>query len=383
MTEYPPSENQEHPQAPFDPARDGAGSGLHKSEDIAPEREPSDESVKDSNDPAEVLAERMANDVPPLITDATPPLITDAEEDEEESPFEPEFERQELFDEEAWRRISPQGVYAYVIRPILGGVLLGFLLIPVMLTVAALALCNWVAFRDRSKVFFKQTRVGHRGKEFELWKFRTMKETSKSDYDSWREGNEAERVTKFGSLLRRSHLDELPQIINILKGEMAFIGPRPEMVDVNQQIQEELPTFYKRLAIRPGITGFAQITQGYAGNDVHAYRRKLEADLVYINDLSFQRDLGVLLVTPFWMLRLLGWQNDPAAQGDGALIDFPDGDGDDFPGGAIAGTIPRRDDDDGDNFPAGSGVVLPKPRPGNLSAEASRFLEEIDSTPPV
>jgi hypothetical protein len=205
-----------------------------------------------------------------------------------------------------------------------------------------------------------------------------MNETDKSDYDSWRDGNEAARVTRFGSFLRRSHLDELPQIINVLKGEMAFIGPRPEMVDVNRQIQEDLPTFYQRLAIRPGITGFAQITQGYAGNDIYAYRRKLEADLVYINDLTFQRDLGVLLVTPFWMLRLLGWQNDPASRGGGSS-----GGGDDYPGGTIAGTIPRPDNDDDDDFPSGSGVVLPKPRPGNLSAEASRFLEELEPTPPV
>ncbi len=377
MTEFPPSENLEHPQAPFDPAHDGAGSRLHKREEIAPEKESSDESAADSDDPAEVLKEQIAKAVPPLITEATPPLITDAEDEEEESPFEPPYQRQELFDEEAWRRISPQGVYAYVVRPILGGVLLGFLLIPVMLTVAALALCNWVAFRDRSKIFFKQTRTGYRAQEFELWKFRTMRETSKSDYDSWRDGNEAKRVTKFGRFLRRSHLDELPQIINVLKGEMTFIGPRPEMVDVNQQIQSQLPTFYQRLAVRPGITGFAQITQGYAGNDIHAYRRKLEADLVYINDLTFQRDLGVLLVTPFWMLRLLGWQNDPAS----SIHDLPGG-GDDFPSGVISGTIPRADDDD-DDFPSGARVALPKPRPGNLSAEASRFFEELEPIPPV
>ena len=382
MTEFPPSENQEHPQAPFDPARDGAGSSLHKSADLAPETDSNEESAADSVDPAEVLAEQMAKALAPLITEATPPLLTDAEDEEEESPFEPQFERQALFDEEAWRRITPQGVYPRVLRPVMSSILLGFLLIPVMLTLAALALCNWIAFRDRSKIFFKQTRVGYRNQEFELWKFRTMNATDKSDYDSWRGGNEAERVTKFGSFLRRSHLDELPQIINVLNGEMAFIGPRPEMVDVNRQIQEELPTFYQRLAVRPGITGFAQITQGYAGNDTYAYRRKLEADLVYINDLTFQRDLGVLLVTPFWMLRLLGWQNDPASHGGNSSVhDFPGG-GDDFPGGTIAGTIPRPDDEDED-FPSGTRVVLPTPRPGNLSAEASRFLEELEPTPPV
>ena len=252
----------------------------------------------------------------------------------------------------------------------MGGVLLGLLLAPVTLLVGVIALCNWASLRDRSKVFFKQTRVGYRGEEFELLKFRTMRDTSQSHYDSWRDGNEAARVTKFGSFLRRSHLDELPQIFNILRGDMAFIGPRPEMVEVNEQIQSDLPTFYQRLAVRPGITGFAQITQGYAGNDIYAYRRKLEADLVYINDLSLQRDLGVLLVTPFWMLRLLGWQNDPAAQGEREEI----------PGGVIAGSISPAEEAEED-------IALqekaPTPRPGDLAAGASRVLSEIDPYPTV
>ena len=139
---------------------------------------------------------------------------------------------------------------------------------------------------------------------------------------------------------------------------MSFIGPRPEMVDVNRGIQEELPNFYRRLSVLPGITGFAQITQGYAGNDIHAYRRKLEADLVYIGDLTFQRDLGILLVTPFWMLRLLGWQNDPAAH--------------------------RLDEEDEDrNFEGDSTVIHPMPRPGVSTSQATKVLEEIEPIPPV
>ena len=364
MTEFPPSKKPERPQAPFDPADGGAGSGVHPGKELAPEANdaPADEMQ------AEAPARGPVITALPLETRATPELLTEPQE--ERSTFEPAFETQELFDDEAWRRISPRGLYARLFRPILGGVLLGLLLAPVTLLVGVIALCNWASLRDRSKVFFKQTRVGYRGEEFELLKFRTMRDTSQSHYDSWRDGNEAARVTKFGSFLRRSHLDELPQIFNILRGDMAFIGPRPEMVEVNEQIQSDLPTFYQRLAVRPGITGFAQITQGYAGNDIYAYRRKLEADLVYINDLSLQRDLGVLLVTPFWMLRLLGWQNDPAAQGEREEI----------PGGVIAGSISPAEEAEED-------IALqekaPTPRPGDLAAGASRVLSEIDPYPTV
>ena len=344
MTEFPPSRNQEHPQAPFESPGSESGSAMEKGEQIAPGKSSIDEDVAPRSTPADALAERLLKRVPPLITDGG------AEEEPEACP--------PIFDEEAWTRIEPRGIYARLVRPIFNDLLLGVLLIPVMAVVGALALANWIAFRDRSKVFFKQTRIGYRDQEFELWKFRTMRETSKSDYESWMEGNEKERVTKFGSFLRRSHLDELPQIINILKGEMSFIGPRPEMVDVNRRIQEELPNFYRRLSILPGITGFAQITQGYAGNDVHAYRRKLEADLVYIGDLTFHRDLGILLVTPFWMLRLLGWQNDPAAH--------------------------RLDEEDEDhNFEDDSTVIHPMPRPGVPTSQAAKVLEELEPIPPV
>jgi len=368
MTEFPPSNQQESHQAPPESPRAEARGGLEV--EAAPES-PKETAVPHST-PADALAERLPARIPKLTTDGG------VEDEPEDCP--------PIYDDAAWRRITPQGLYPRLVRPVLGGILLGFVLIPVVAVVGVLALANWIAFRDRSKVFFKQTRVGYRDQEFELWKFRTMRESPLSDYQSWVEGHEQERVTRFGSFLRRSHLDELPQIINVLKGEMSIIGPRPEMVDVNRRIQEELPRFYRRLAIRPGITGFAQITQGYAGNDIDAYSRKLEADLVYIRDLSLQLDLGILLVTPIWMLRLLGWKNDPAAH----RIDDKDRD---FLGGTVVGVIPRlygtvagvipRPGDNGGEFLTGAGVVLPKPRPGNLSAEASRLREELEPIPPV
>lgn len=263
--------------------------------------------------------------------------------------------RPELFDEEAWSRLGPQTLYSRLFRPLFNLALLSIVLVPALAMIALISVANWIAFRDHKKIFFKQYRMGYRDKPFQLWKFRTMKDSTKPNYDSWIEGHESERVTKLGSFLRRSHLDEIPQLFNVLRGEMNFIGPRPEMIEINDWVLSEVPHFYKRLAVRPGITGFAQITQGYVGNDIPGYQRKLEADIKYITDLSLRRDLGVLITTPFWMLRLLGWQNDPADKKD--------------------------DDDSGPE--GGSRIVHLMPRPGAPSNHAAQILKEIDSIPPV
>jgi len=150
MTEFPPSDRQEHPQAPFESPGVRTGAGTEKHEQRAPQEGLSDEAAELQSAAAETLTERLAKSVPPLI-------IEDALED---SP--------PIFDEEAWKRISPRGLYARIFRPLLESVLIGFILIPVMLTVGLIAFANWIAFRDRSKVFFKQTRVGLRAQEFEL-----------------------------------------------------------------------------------------------------------------------------------------------------------------------------------------------------------------------
>jgi lipopolysaccharide/colanic/teichoic acid biosynthesis glycosyltransferase len=367
MTEFPPSNHQEStPTPPKSPtattssvAEDDVSSATLEREAGAPPHAtaaaaPTEQLALDVKDTPTTPASQLGG-APPR----TPALLLGSEAGDGDS----DEDCPHVYDDEAWRRIAPQGLYARLFRPILGGVLLGFVLLPVLALGGVLALANWIAFRDRAKIFFKQTRVGYRDRTFLLWKFRTMRDTSMTDYESWMEGHEEERVTPFGSFLRRSHLDELPQIINVLKGEMSFIGPRPEMVDVNQGIQEELPKFYRRLALHPGITGFAQITQGYAGNDIHAYRRKLEADLVYIGDLTFQRDLGILCVTPFWMLQFLGWQNDPAAH----RLD----DEDDNRNG------------DGPQPPSSGAMIHPMPRPGVPSNHAANALQQIDPIPPV
>ncbi|MDE0891958.1 MAG: sugar transferase [Planctomycetota bacterium] len=323
MTDFPPSDNSELPEDP------------ERSQSTEPET-PLDEVHSDSKH----------KEVPPT---KRPFLMTEGGE-HSEPPARPE-----LFDDAAWSRMGPQTLYARLFRPLFNLVLLGVVLLPALMLIAVISIANWIAFRDRKKVFFKQYRMGYRDKPFKLWKFRTMKDSTRPNYETWTKGQEADRVTKFGSFLRRSHLDELPQLFNVLRREMNFIGPRPEMLEINDWVLSEIPLFYRRLAVRPGITGFAQITQGYVGNDIPGYQRKLEADLKYITDLSLRRDLGVLITTPFWMLRLLGWQNDPAD---------------------------KKDDDDSDTE-GGSRMIHPTPRPGVTSNTTAQILEEIDPLPSV
>jgi lipopolysaccharide/colanic/teichoic acid biosynthesis glycosyltransferase len=102
-------------------------------------------------------------------------------------------------------------------------------------------------------------------------------------------------------------LDELPQFWNILRGDMAYIGPRPEMVEVHWWAQRSVPGFDTRLWVKPGISGLAQLSQGYVGSDAEAYGHKLQADLQYLSRLTLLQDLSILYRTPLWMLRLRGW----------------------------------------------------------------------------
>lgn len=170
-----------------------------------------------------------------------------------------------------------------------------------------IALWNALAFRDVRRVFFVQERVGLGGRTFCILKFRTMREPRKGASDSWFNGGDAARVTRFGRLLRNTHLDELPQIINILRGDMHLVGPRPEMPDVHAWAMQEVPGFEARLSVRPGLTGLAQVTQGYTGASAESYARKLAIDTDYISRLSLRLDLEVVLRTVPWMLQGRGW----------------------------------------------------------------------------
>ncbi len=206
-----------------------------------------------------------------------------------------------------WAALEPRTLWYRAGRPALDvGLLLVALPIAVPLTLAV-AGASAIAFGSVRRVFFLQPRTGHRGRVFELVKFRTMSEPKGTTFEAWSTGDRA-RVTPFGRFLRSTHLDELPQLYNVLRGEMSFIGPRPEMVEVEAWASDEVPGFSERLAIKPGITGLAQVTQGYTPRDVDAYRRKLAINREYLATLSMSRDLGIVVRTALWMLRGRGWK---------------------------------------------------------------------------
>ena len=114
-----------------------------------------------------------------------------------------------------------------------------------------------------------------------------------------------DRITKVGIFLRKTHLDELPQFINVLRGDMSLVGPRPERPELVKLFQEHVPFYRARLLVKPGITGWAQVNQNYAANIEETYT-KLEFDLYYIKHRSIGLDLFILLRTPATMLGLRG-----------------------------------------------------------------------------
>ena len=206
-----------------------------------------------------------------------------------------------------WDALEPRGGYADVVRPVLDELLLALVIVPALALGLPIAVANMIAFRSWRRVLFVQPRVGHRGRIFKLVKFRTMSEPAGSSFDSWSAGDGA-RVTRLGRFLRSSHLDELPQLLNVLRGEMSFIGPRPEMVEVEEWACANVPGFLERMAIKPGITGLAQVTQGYTPRDVEAYRRKLAVNRAYLRRYGLRTDLAILVRTAVWMARGRGWK---------------------------------------------------------------------------
>lgn len=206
-----------------------------------------------------------------------------------------------------WERLEPRGTYARLGRPLFEAALIVLALGPVAVLGLFVALANLVSFRDPRLVFYTQPRVGRRGRVFRIYKFRTMRDVRTSAHASWSSGDESARVTRLGTFLRSTHLDELPQFLNILRGEMTFIGPRPEMVEVEAWASEHVDGFSSRLVLKPGITGRAQITQGYTGRCVEAYAEKLAINRAYLDELSFGADVEILARTVVWMACGRGW----------------------------------------------------------------------------
>jgi lipopolysaccharide/colanic/teichoic acid biosynthesis glycosyltransferase len=144
-------------------------------------------------------------------------------------------------------------------------------------------------------ILYCQKRLGHRRKPFSLFKFRTMSLTAESSGAQWAIEHDP-RVTRLGRWLRESRMDELPQILNVLFGELSFVGPRPERAEFYKLLNDPIPLFSMRLLVRPGITGWAQVKNGYAAT-VEECKTKLEYDLYYIQRMSPGMDFNVILKT--------------------------------------------------------------------------------------
>ncbi len=167
--------------------------------------------------------------------------------------------------------------------------LTGILLtLPLMLLIAlAVKLC------DGGPVLYRQVRLTENGRQFLIAKFRSMRVDAEKDGICLAKRRDG-RVTPVGRLIRKVHMDELPQLFNVLFGDMSMVGPRPERPEMARRYEELLPDFHKRLAVKAGLTGYAQVYGKYDSSP----EEKLAYDLKYIEEFSFSLDLRLLLLTP-------------------------------------------------------------------------------------
>jgi exopolysaccharide biosynthesis polyprenyl glycosylphosphotransferase len=158
-----------------------------------------------------------------------------------------------------------------------------------------LAISIAIYLESKGPIFFRQDRVGQDGRVFSLLKFRSMRVDAEGDKPVWAGINDS-RVTRVGKVIRKLRMDEIPQVINVLKGEMSFVGPRPERPFFTEKLTQEIPFYSYRHTVKPGITGWAQICYPYGASKEDALE-KLKYDLYYIKHMSSYMDFMILLET--------------------------------------------------------------------------------------
>lgn len=149
-----------------------------------------------------------------------------------------------------------------------------------------------VKIEDKGPITYKQERLGKCGRRFYIYKLRSMRTDAEKFGAQWAEKDDP-RITKVGKFIRKTRIDEIPQLFNILKGDMGLIGPRPERPNFTVQFNEEIPGFINRLAIKPGLTGWAQVNGGYEITP----EEKLKEDIYYIKNRSILLDFKILFKT--------------------------------------------------------------------------------------
>ena len=187
--------------------------------------------------------------------------------------------------------VTPSAGKGFVFLKRLSDILVSLLVATLgLLPMLIIALC--IKIDSRGPVIFKQERLGKDGKSFTMYKFRSMRVDAEADGPKWAE-KEDDRCTKVGALLRKTRLDELPQFWNILKGEMSLVGPRPERPFFYDEFETYIHGFRNRLVVRPGLTGWAQVSGGY---DLKP-EEKIVYDMEYIANMSVRMDLRCMVRT--------------------------------------------------------------------------------------
>ena len=159
-----------------------------------------------------------------------------------------------------------------------------------------------VRLTSSGPIFYRQVRSGRYGRTFDVWKLRTMTQDAEKSGAQWAAGRQDSRLTPVGGFLRTFRIDEIPQLWNILVGDMSFVGPRPERPEFVEMLSNEIPYYEERLLVQPGLTGWAQVSYPY-GASVQDARRKLEFDLYYMKHMSLMLDVFILLDTVRTILR--------------------------------------------------------------------------------
>ena len=179
-------------------------------------------------------------------------------------------------------------------------IIISFIILIVTLPVTLLTAVA-IKLDSRGPIFYRQERIGQGGKIFKVYKFRSMvKDAEKLTGPTWSSKDDP-RVTKVGKIIRTVRIDEIPQMINVLKGEMSLVGPRPERPYFVEKLSNEIPLYTRRLKVRPGVTGWAQVKHKYDEN-IEDVKTKLRYDLFYIENMSLRMDLKIIFRTVFVVL---------------------------------------------------------------------------------
>jgi len=180
-------------------------------------------------------------------------------------------------------------------------VVVSSLLLAFAIPVAALTALA-IHLEDGGPIFYRQNRVGLHGRPFMLLKFRSMRVDAESDGVARWASVDDQRITKVGAIIRKTRIDEIPQVINVLKGEMSFVGPRPEQLAIVDELSQSITYYRYRHMVKPGITGWAQINYPYGASIEDTYQ-KLKFDLYYIKNYGLVLDFLILIQT----VRVILW----------------------------------------------------------------------------